>query len=85
MKVTELLAQLEKLPNKKFGQNFLVNEGVLQKIAAAGEIKKNETVVEIGPGLGGLTELLTSQAERVIAIEADRDLAEFLRRQNRET
>ncbi len=68
-----------KFPNKKFGQNFLVDEKALTDIVAAAKLKNEDTVVEIGPGLGVLTFALLEKVQRVIAIEADRELADYLR------
>ena len=64
---------------KSLGQNFLHEEKVVAKIAAAGELTKADKVLEIGPGLGPLTELLVAQAGEVLAIEMDVRLVEFLR------
>ncbi|NNE09250.1 MAG: ribosomal RNA small subunit methyltransferase A [Gemmatimonadetes bacterium] len=60
------------------GQNFLVNPRVLDRIADAAALTGSETVVEIGPGKGALTERLAERAGRVIAVELDRRLAEGL-------
>ncbi|MBI2474977.1 ribosomal RNA small subunit methyltransferase A [Candidatus Uhrbacteria bacterium] len=59
---------------KSFGQNFLVDKTAVQKIIQAAEIKKGETVFEIGPGTGTLTQALVDTGARVIAIETDKDL-----------
>jgi 16S rRNA (adenine1518-N6/adenine1519-N6)-dimethyltransferase len=64
---------------KSLGQNFLHEEKVIAKIAAAGELTKSDKVLEIGPGLGPLTELLLAQAGEVLAIEMDLRLVEILR------
>lgn len=64
---------------KHFGQHFLKSESALKKIVAAGNISKNDTVLEIGPGTGVLTEKLLNVAGKVIAIEKDRDLIPVLR------
>ena len=64
---------------KSLGQNFLHEEKVVAKIAAAGELTKADKVLEIGPGLGPLTELLVAQAGEVLAIEMDVRLVEILR------
>jgi 16S rRNA (adenine1518-N6/adenine1519-N6)-dimethyltransferase len=64
---------------KSLGQNFLHEEKVVAKIAAAGELTKADKVLEIGPGLGPLTELLIAQADEVLAIEMDARLVEILR------
>jgi len=64
---------------KSLGQNFLHEEKVIEKIAAAGELTKEDKVLEIGPGFGPLTELLLAQAGEVLAIEMDARLVEVLR------
>jgi 16S rRNA (adenine1518-N6/adenine1519-N6)-dimethyltransferase len=79
MDVNQLLKNLELLPKKQFGQNFLVDESVLGDIVEAANIAAHDTIVEIGPGLGALTFALAKRAKRVIAIEADYDLATYLR------
>ena len=58
-------------PKKKLGQNFLVNPEALKIILEAGAVTAHDTVIEIGAGLGCLTEVLARHAERVIAIEVD--------------
>lgn len=75
----DVLKSLHTLPKKQFGQNFLIDQTVLDDMVAAADLTNNDTVVEIGPGLGTLTFELSSWAERVIAIEADYDLATYLR------
>lgn len=59
---------------KSFGQNFLIDPSVVQKIVAAAEIKKGERVLEVGPGTGVLTEALIQAGAKVTAVEADKDL-----------
>lgn len=66
-------------PRKWLGQHFLTDPRILGRIADVLEITKDDTVVEIGPGRGALTEQLVTRAKRVIAIEIDRDLARLLR------
>ncbi len=61
-------------PKKRLGQNFLVDEAALAKVAAAAELGPGDTVLEIGAGLGSLTRHLAESAGRVVAIEVDRDL-----------
>ena len=63
---------------KKYGQNFLKDENILQGIVDAAEIGKEDTVLEIGPGTGALTAFLCEAAGRVIAVEIDRDLIPIL-------
>ena len=64
---------------KSLGQHFLSDPRILGRIVDALDPKPGETVVEIGPGRGGLTELLRERAHRVVAIEVDRALAAILR------
>lgn len=66
-------------PKKSLGQNFLVNQGVLNKIIAASEIKKDDIILEVGPGTGNLTSKLVLEAKEVIAVEKDRRLIEQLK------
>ncbi len=81
MKLTEmreLLAKRNIQLTKSLGQNFLHDANQLERIAAAGELTKADKVLEIGPGLGPLTELLVAKAGEVLAIEMDHRLVEFL-------
>lgn len=64
---------------KRFGQNFLHDESVIQGIVAAIYPQKNQCLVEIGPGLGALTEPVAEQVDSLTVVELDRDLAERLR------
>ena len=66
-------------PKKSLGQNFLKSEAALQKIIGAGELEPKDTILEIGPGKGVLTERLLVHAGKVIAVEKDRELVEFLK------
>lgn len=61
--------------NKSLGQNWLHDRGVLSHIADCAELSSNDTVLEIGPGLGTLTSELLRRADRVVAVEFDSDLA----------
>jgi 16S rRNA (adenine1518-N6/adenine1519-N6)-dimethyltransferase len=70
----EILRRYGLRPDKSLGQNFLTDEAALQRVAAAAAIRQDETVLEIGPGLGGLTRWLALQARRVVAVELDADL-----------
>jgi 16S rRNA (adenine1518-N6/adenine1519-N6)-dimethyltransferase len=64
---------------KRFGQHFLTNRSILRRIVQFARIQPGDTVVEIGPGRGALTRELAEAAQRVIAIEIDRDLIADLR------
>ncbi len=59
---------------KRFGQNFLIDGRVIDKIIAAAEITKDDTVLEIGPGIGTMTQYLAEAAGHVIAVEIDKNL-----------
>jgi 16S rRNA (adenine1518-N6/adenine1519-N6)-dimethyltransferase len=82
MKLTEMREWLDKrdIPlTKSLGQNFLHDAHQLQRIVNAAELSKSDKVLEIGPGLGPLTELLLERAGEVLAIEKDARLVEVLR------
>src|SRR3989344_6369689 len=64
---------------KYLGQNFLKNEAALRDMVHAAELSKRDTVLEVGPGMGVLTEALAEKAKRVIAIEKDVDLIPILK------
>lgn len=63
---------------KRFGQNFLIDEHVLGKIIDAALIEEGDGVIEIGPGIGTMTERLCEKAKKVVAIEIDKDLIPIL-------
>ena len=65
-------------PKKRFGQNFLIDRNILNKILEAAELDSESIVLEIGPGLGTVTKEAAQIASRVIAVEADRDLIPVL-------
>ena len=73
------LVSLPREAKAKWGQNFLRNPKILQKISDFAHIEKNDTVVEIGPGEGTLTQFLLEKAGKVIAVEKDEGLAEKLK------
>ena len=82
MKLSDMRALLDKRNiqlTKSLGQNFLHDANQLKRIADAGEVTKADKVLEIGPGLGPLTELLLARAGEVLAIEMDRRLVEVLK------
>lgn len=64
--------------NKKFGQNFLIDTGVLDRIIEAAQVTKEDCVLEIGPGIGTMTQYLAERAGEVIAVEIDRTLIPIL-------
>lgn len=71
---------MKHLPRKRFGQHFLADTTVLDAIVRAIDPRPGEALVEIGPGLGALTDPLVERCERLTVIELDRDLAARLRR-----
>ena len=76
------LSQLKKYkirPKKRFGQNFLLDEDVLESIIDLYDLQEDEIVVEIGAGLGALTERLAPRVKRVIALEIDKTLVDLLK------
>ncbi len=75
----EILQKYNFTIQKKYGQNFLVDPHVLEKIITASEITKEDCVLEIGPGLGTMTQYLAEQAGQVVAVEIDKVLIPILR------
>lgn len=74
----EILKKYQFSFQKKFGQNFLIDTHVLDKIIRAAEIGKDDMVLEIGPGIGTMTQYLAEAAGKVIAVEIDRNLIPIL-------
>lgn len=77
-KTVEVIQKYEFAFQKKFGQNFLIDPHVLDKIISAAEITKDDLVVEIGPGIGTMTQYLACAAREVVAIEIDKMLIPIL-------
>ena len=75
----EILRRLHLLPKRYMGQNFLIDEGVRERIITEARVTGEDTILEVGPGLGVLTFPLAERAHKVIAIEKDRTLAGYLR------
>lgn len=74
----EILNKYKFVFQKKFGQNFLIDTHVLEKIIRAAQIDKDDFVLEIGPGIGTLTQYLCENAREVVAVEIDRMLIPIL-------
>ncbi len=74
----ELLQKYQFRMQKKYGQNFLIDTNILRKIMEAAQITKEDCVLEIGPGIGTLTQYLAETAGSVIAVEIDKDLIPIL-------
>ncbi len=78
-KIIEILKAHNIHPNKKLGQNFICNKSIIDRIINESAINEDDTVLEIGPGLGILTESLAEKAGRVTAVEIDSGLANLLK------
>jgi len=76
--VPGLLKKYDLRPDKSLGQNFLIDPHYLNRVADAGSITQSDTVLEIGAGLGNLTQLLAKRAKKVYAVEIDPDLIPIL-------
>ncbi len=74
----EVLAKYGMSAKKKFGQNFLIDSGVLDGIVSAAGVTKDDCVLEIGPGIGSLTQYLAEAAGQVVAVEIDKSLIPVL-------
>lgn len=77
--IKDLLSKYDTAPTKYMGQNFLIDASVLNKIIATADLSPNDTVLEIGPGLGILTKALAENVKKVITIEKDRAMVEILK------
>lgn len=77
-KTIEVIQKYEFAFQKKFGQNFLIDGHVLNKIIAAADITKEDFVLEIGPGIGTMTQYLSEAAGKVLAVEIDKMLIPIL-------
>ena len=75
----EIIQKYEFMFQKKFGQNFLIDTHVLEKIISAAGITKNDCVLEIGPGIGTMTQYLAENAGHDVAVEIDRNLIPILK------
>ncbi|MFX1278695.1 MAG: 16S rRNA (adenine(1518)-N(6)/adenine(1519)-N(6))-dimethyltransferase RsmA [Promethearchaeota archaeon] len=73
-----ILDQLNIKPRKHLGQNFIVDTNIIKKIVNISNISNEDIILEIGPGLGGITELLIEKAKKVIAVEIDSLLSNYL-------
>lgn len=77
-KTRELLNRFGLSPKKSLGQNFLIDNNILQKIVDSADLDRSTGVVEIGPGIGALTQKLAEQAGKVVAVEIDQHLIPVL-------
>ncbi|MEA3328329.1 MAG: 16S rRNA (adenine(1518)-N(6)/adenine(1519)-N(6))-dimethyltransferase RsmA [Candidatus Omnitrophota bacterium] len=79
MNIKPILRKYDFRPRKRWGQNFLINDKVRDKMIGFAGIKPADSVLEIGPGLGMLTEKIARQAKEVIAVEKDKKLCRILK------
>ena len=77
-KTIEIIQKYEFVFQKKFGQNFLIDPRVLDKIITAAGVTKDDMVLEIGPGIGTMTQYLAEAARQVVAVEIDQNLIPIL-------
>jgi len=78
--IEALLGAAGSRPRHQFGQNFMIDQNLVRMVADAGELAKEDVVIEVGPGTGTLTEELLTRAGKIVAVEIDRDLAGLLRK-----
>lgn len=78
-KTKQIIKKYEFSFKKNFGQNFLVDERVLDKIINAADINENDLVIEVGPGIGTLTQAMAKRAGKVVSVEIDRTLVPILK------
>jgi 16S rRNA (adenine1518-N6/adenine1519-N6)-dimethyltransferase len=76
--ITEILKHRGLSLKKRYGQNFLINRSLAERILKHADLNKNSTVMEIGPGLGTLTFLLSGKVKQVIAVEIDSGFSKYL-------
>lgn len=78
-RIQTLLKEYGLYAKKSFGQNFLINEGIIRRIISKMDIPSYECVIEIGPGLASLTLPMSQKAKKLIAVDADRDMVMVLK------
>ncbi|SET23217.1 dimethyladenosine transferase [Natronincola peptidivorans] len=77
-KTKEIIEEYQFKFSKSLGQNFLIDKNILEKIVEAAEITKEDWVIEVGPGIGSLTQHIAEKAGKVVAVEIDRNLIPIL-------
>lgn len=77
-KTIEILNRNRIFAKKKFGQNFLIDSNIVMKIVKTANITKETNVIEIGPGIGAMTEILAKEAGKVLCFEIDEDMVNIL-------
>lgn len=84
MKIFEILKKYNIEPDRRRGQNFLIDNNILEKIVNAAKLKTTDNILEVGPGAGVLTEKLIAKAKKVVAVELDKSLYYVLKQEFRE-
>jgi 16S rRNA (adenine1518-N6/adenine1519-N6)-dimethyltransferase len=77
--IKKILNKLDIRIQKRLGQHFLIDQRVVRDMISAADLKKDDCVLEVGPGLGILTEAIAGKAKKVFAVEKDQRLLEFLK------
>ncbi|MDN5565353.1 MAG: 16S rRNA (adenine(1518)-N(6)/adenine(1519)-N(6))-dimethyltransferase, partial [Psychrobacter sp.] len=77
--LTNSLRTAKHQPRKRFGQNFLHDNSVIREIVNSIRLERDDNLIEIGPGMGALTEPLLAEVDAMTVVELDRDLADSLR------
>jgi len=78
--VKSILREYDIRPSKRFGQNFLIDQNIKNKIIESIKLDREDIVLEIGPGLGALTQDLCRKVKKVIAVEKDKRLYDFIKK-----
>ena len=76
--IQSLLDSIGVRPRKRFGQHFLIDGNLMRLLVASAELQSEDRVLEVGPGTGGLTDLLARSVDELVCVEVDRDLQELL-------
>ena len=74
----KIMKKFNIVANKRYGQNFLIDDNILEEIVNSADITKDDLVIEIGPGLGNLTEYILSRAKYAILVEIDSKMIKVL-------
>lgn len=77
--IQNLLKKYQVRPSKRLGQNFLIDKRVITKLIGAANLKPKNIILEIGPGIGNLTQKLAKKVKKVIAVEKDQKMVEILK------
>ena len=78
--IKQVLSSFDAEPKRFLGQNFLISKGIVLRVIAAAQVKEEDVVLEVGPGLGSLTLELAKTAKRVLAIEKDETMIKILKK-----